>query len=462
MASPPLDRTRPPAPAPVHPFTFPAFRRQRLASGLNVMTARLPRLPLVQLDLYAPAGAQYDPPSLRGLATMTGSLLDEGTQRRNATEIASLTEQLGGKLSTAAGWQLAFVAVSLLSEHLEQGLDLMAELLLEPTFPEAELERLRRRRLAEMVQRRNDPSELAETYFNRALYGDGIYGYPIVGDEASVKRMSREAVQAFYRDHVVLGGSHLLVAGDLDPDWLLDAAQQRLQRPSEPPPPALPEFTATQLAATSVHVVDRPEGAQTELRIGHVGVPRNHQDFTALGLLNCILGGKFTSRINLNLRERHGYTYSAYSRFVARLGPGPFQVSTGVDLDATGDAVHQVLLELRRIQQELVTPQELDDARSYLRGSFINHTQTIDDLVSRLGTLAIYDLPNDYFETYLQAIDEIPAEEVQRVAREHLQPDRLAIIAVGPARRLVPQLERFGALTVWDPRTDTPRASADA
>ncbi len=449
-----LDRSGPPTSGTVRSFHFPPFRRLQLDNGTTIVLARIPRLPLIRLDLLATAGAQFEPPDGSGLAIFTAGLLDEGTRRFSATEIARQMEQLGGSLACSAGWNVSNTSITLLAEHLEKGFELLCEVMLEPTFPAPEIDRLRQQRLADLMQQRNETRYLADRYFVRAIYGEGIYGRPLYGSPRSLEALSREMIEAFYQRCYGPAGRTLIAVGDLDPDALLATIEARLGTSTGQPSPANPTITGRDLEGVEVHIVDRPGAAQTELRVGHLGVPRRHPDDTTLEVMNAILGGKFTSRINLNLRERRGYTYGAHSRFHGRLGPGPFQVATAVGTEVAGAATTEILEELRRIREAPVTTEELDDTRSYLRGIFVNHLQTIDDLTSRLSTLSVYDLPNDYFESYLQEVEATTQDEVLRVAREHLHPDNLAIIAVGPAADLVPQLEPLGAVQVWDPSED--------
>jgi zinc protease len=449
-----LDRSGPPTAGTVRSFHFPPFRRLQLDNGTTVVLARMPRLPLIRLDLLATAGAQFEPPDSSGLATFTAGLLDEGTRRFSATEIARQMEQLGGSLTCSAGWNVASTSISLLAEHLEKGLELLCEVTLEPTFPISEIDRLRQQRLADLMQQRNETRYLADRYFVRMIYGEGIYGRPLNGTPQSLEALSREKIEAFYQQCYGPAGRTLMAVGDLDTDTLLAAIEARLGAATGQPSPVQPTLTGRDLAGIEVHIVDRPGAAQTELRVGHIGVPRRHPDYTSLEVMNAILGGKFTSRINLNLRERRGYTYGVHSRYHGRLGPGPFQIATAVGTEVAGAASSEILMELRRIREAPVTREELDDTRSYLHGIFVNHLQTIDDLTSRLSTLSIYDLPDDYFESYLQEVEATTQDEVLRVAQEHLHPDHLVLIAVGPAADLVPQLEPLGTVQVWDPSED--------
>jgi zinc protease len=195
-------------------------------------------------------------------------------------------------------------------------------------------------------------------------------------------------------------------------------------------------------------IVDRPAAAQTELRIVQPGVPRTHPDRTRLGLLNALLGGKFTSRLNLNLRERHGFTYGVNSRFVDRRGPGPFVVSTAVANPVAGAAVREVLSELERMREETVTPEELEETRSYIVGVFPYTLQTTSAILSRLAELALWGFADDHYDRALAEIRATSAEEVLELARRHLKPERATIVAVGPAAELRPQLEGFGEVEI--------------
>lgn len=433
------------------PFAMPRFERVPMAGGLELLLAVQRRLPLVHLELLLPAGAVYDPRDRRGLATLTASLVDEGTAGHSSMEIAGAAERLGGWVGSAADWDAAEVATGLLSRHLEAGLGLVAEIVTTPTFPSEELERLRELRLAEHRRRSVQPAVLASDALARALYGEGIYGNPLIGTPSATQAITREDVLEFYGRRVGARGSTLLAVGDIEPESFKRAVERALGTwSSENPVAEPPEAEPTRLTGITVKIVDRPEAAQTELRLGHVGVRRSHPDFPVLQVMNSLLGGKFTSRINLNLRERHGFTYGAHSRFAARRGPGPFVVSTAVANDVAGRATGEILKELDRIRDESVEPDELAETRSYLEGVFPYTLQGLDGIAARLRSLALYGLPDDYFDSFLARIRNTTTEEVLAAAREHLAPDRLVIVAAGPATELLPQLESLGPVEVVD------------
>lgn len=448
---PPLqvDRTAPPPPGELRGFRFPPFLRRTLPGGLTVYAARLAGVPLVSLELVARAGGQHDPLGKAGLATFTASLLDEGSARRDALEIAAWIERLGGYLYSAADWDSGYLAAALLAEHTEAGLDLLAEVALTPTFPEQEIERIRSQRAAELLRRGFDPSSQADDKLNEVIYAGTPYASPLLGREDTLAALVRDDVVAFYDSHYSLAGATVIAVGDLDPEELIRGVERTLApRPGQPPAPEGPEIRPTPLGGITIHVIDRPGASQTELRLGHAGVRRTDPDYLSLTVLNMLLGGKFTSRINLNLRERHGYTYGASSRFTGRLGPGPFLVDAAVSTASTGAAAKEVLGELRRIREEPVEPHEMDETVSYMMGVYPYTLQTIGDVAKRLEVLAVYGLPDDYYDGYTDRLAAATREQLLEAARRHVDPERIAIVAVGPADEVVPQLEGLGEVTV--------------
>lgn len=443
-----VERASPPPPGPRRPFRFPDFRRERLANGLELIVAPLRSVPLVDAVLWLPAGADRNPVERPGLAALTATLIDEGTERRDGPEIATTIEKMGGSLTTRADWNGAVVSLEGLARDLAPALDLGAEVARRPSFPPHEVERLRQQALAELLRRRDQPAVLAEEALSRTLYPGTPWGALILGDEATMAALSRDEVAAFHAAHYRPAGAALVVAGDVDPDAVRALAERHLGDWEGALPPAAGEVRPDEPAARRVVIVDRPDAAQTELRLAHPGVPRTHPDRTRLGVLNAILGGKFTSRLMLNLRERHGYTYGVSSRFVDRRGPGPFVVSTAVANDVAGAAAAEALAELARLREEPVGVGELGETRDYLLGVFPYTLQTHSDVLGRLAELAEWGLPDDHYERTLESIASTTPEQLLELARRHLRPESAAVIAVGPASALAPQLERFGAVEV--------------
>ena len=442
-----FDRTRPPSPLADAPCRFPSFRRERLASGLTAYVLEQRRTPLVSMRLSYPWSGASDPPDRPGLAAFTASLLEDGTTTRSSREIAEQIESLGGSLASGAGWSSAAVSARVLSRDFETGLELLADVASNPAFAEAEVERQRRERLAEWLRRRDQPGALAEEAFSAAVYGVSPYGHTLLGDESSLEAIRREEIVRFWSERRSALDASLLVVGDVDPGMVLAAAERMLACLGSAAPPERPRLEAP-APRRQVVIVDRADAAQTELRVGHVGPPRNHPAHTELVLANTLLGGKFTSRINLNLRERHGFTYGAHSAFVDRRGPGPFMVWTAVANQVVARATEEILSEITRLRDEPVETAELAEGIRYLRGVFPYGLQSQGGLLGRLEEIAVYGLEQDHFDRYLEELATIDAERLRAAAREHLAPESATVVAVGPAGMLAPELARFGPVEV--------------
>ncbi len=442
-----LDRRRAPAAAPRRPFRFPAIERRTLGGGIELLMAPLANRGLLQLDLICPGGAQHETAAEGGLATLTASLLDEGTPTASALDIAARLERIGGSLSTSADWDALYLSAGVPAAHGERALELFGELAREASFPAAEVERLRRQRRAELQRRSAQPAYLASLQLASAIYGDGAYGHSLLGSDRSVAALEREQIVAFARRHVVPTGATLVAAGEFEPAPFAALCDRLLSSwTAAGRPPVAPAARPT--ATRAIWLVDRPGALQTELRCGHAGIPRRHRDFAPLQVLSSILGGKFTSRLNLSLRERHGVTYGAYSRITGRTGPGPIVLGAAVANEATGLALGEMLAELDRLREEPVAADELADARDYLLGVFPYALQTVGGISRQLETLAIHGLPDDYFAGYLGRIEAVTAAELRDTARAHLRPEEAAAVAVGPAAELRPQLEALGEVRV--------------
>ncbi|HEX6939734.1 MAG TPA: pitrilysin family protein [Longimicrobiales bacterium] len=438
-------RDQPPAPAPIRPLAFPRIERHRLDNGLAVLAARHGDLPLVTAQLVLDAGAAGDPARKAGLAQLTTDALETGTRTRSAGALAWALERLGIELGSAASWDAAALHITVPRERLEAALELFADIARHPAFPENEVERLRDEQLASILQRRKEPRALANDMAAHFIFAPDVpYARPLIGTTASVEALTRDDIEAFYRTHYLPNAASLLFVGDIDAEHAR-ALADRYFGDWPAGQPETPEFDVVPGVETrTIFVVDRPGSVQSEIRIGDVGVARHHEDYFPLLVMNTILGGAFTSRLNMSLRERHGFTYGASSTFAFRRRPGPFIVQAAVATDVTARAVHEALNEMSALRDNGATEQEVAAARDYLRGILPLQLQTTEQLASRLADIVIYDLPDDYFQLYRDRIAAVSPEDVHRVAREHLRLDRLAIVVVGDAGRITPDLEALG------------------
>lgn len=435
-----VDRGRPPAPGAPQALRIPERRESRLTGGLRVVVLERPEVPLVHLEWVLPAGADEDPPERAGRATLSAALLDEGTGSRSGPQIAREVEELGGHLTTTADWDGTYLGLGALAAHLEPALEILGDVAVSPTFPDDEVERHRTRRLRHLRQRHDDPGVLATDHLLDLLYAGTAYARPRVGTIEGVSALTREEIVDWQHRRLDPANGVLIAVGAVEAsriETLLGPGPEGRVPPVEPPRPTL------QGAGIRIRLIDRPGAPQTELRLGHPGPPRSDPDWPTLKLLNAVLGGKFSSRLNLTLRERHGWTYGAHSAFVGRRGPGPFLISTALETAATGRAVEAVRRELQRLREERGEEQEIEESRQYLLGTYPQSFQTLDSLAGRIATETVLGLRPDHFELEMDAIRTVDAADVQRAARRHLQPEALAIVAVGPAEELRRQLETF-------------------
>ena len=426
-----------PVAAPPKPYRFPRFEIATLDNGLRVIVAPVRMLPVVTALLLADAGASTEPAGRDGVANLTARGLLEGTMRRDGNALTEQFERFGAGVFSGADWDTANAGVTVLRAHLEPALSLLGELVQAPSFPERDIARLRAERLADLLQMRTEPRGLADEMFARFVYDPvSRYARPEEGGSDTVSTLTRDDVRRFYMDRYRARGSTLILVGDLSVDEGLDFARRILGDWDGTSSRSVAPAEAPARTTRAVHLVRKPDAPQSELRIGHIGLSRTHPDYFPVLVMNAVLGGLFSSRINLNLREEHAYTYAAFSGFAWRRGAGPFVVSTAVESDVTADAAREVLSEIDRIRSAPVTADELSLATSYLGGVFPIKYETTDAIARALAALAAYDLPIDYFDTYRDAVRGVSIADVQRAAERYLHPDALQVVVVGDASEI--------------------------
>jgi zinc protease len=446
----PPNRTQPPPSGPERPLRLPEVRRELLPSGLALVAVRDPSVPLVSASLLVRGGSSIDPEGGEGLASLTAALLTEGSLSCDGPAFAKRVDRLGASLSAAAGPDSTGVGLTILSRFFEEGLELLGEAALSPAFAERDVRRVRGIRLDSLRQRRDSPGALASIAFDELVFAGTRYSHPVAGYPASVAPLDVADLAAFHEGKFRPEGGALVATGDLDPDSFFKEASRIFGGWNGGAPPLPSIGMKSQDRGTTIRLVDRPASVQSSLRVGGPAVTRSHPDFHLLEVLNAILGGKFVSRINLNLRERHGYTYGASSRFAYRVAAGAFVVSVDVQNDATAPALSELISELERIRQGLVEPGELEDAVRYLTGVFPYMLETADDLASRLLDIHLHRLPTDFLETYREKISSSTSEAILEAARRHLDPSNLSIVVVGRAEEAAAPLERIAPVEVVD------------
>ena len=445
-------RTRP-SPGPSRSYRFPEFERLTLDNGLAVVVAPIAKLPVVTALALVDAGAAADTPNGEGVALLTARALAEGTERRDGADLAEQFERLGTALDTTADWDSSTARITVTSERLSAALGQLSEVIRTPSFPDREIERLKQERLAELLQQRTEPRGLADDMFGRFAYAAGSrYALPDGGTEATVTALDARAVREFYHRRYSPSSTTVIIVGDVTVEGARSMVADAFGSWTGPSVPRVDVSDEPASVVRAVHVVAKADAPQSELRVGHVGVPRLHPDYFSIVVMNAILGGLFSSRVNLNLREAHAYTYGAFSSFDWRRNAGPFTVATAVRSDVTDASVREILFEVDRMRTEAVTEAELTLATSYLDGVFPIRFESTTAVANALASLVSYGLPDEYFDTYRSRIQSVGGSHVLDAARAHLHPDRLQIVAVGNAAVVRTPLEALevGPVAVYD------------
>lgn len=436
------DRTRPPEGGPPPPLNLPAIQKRQLSNGLPVWIVELHEVPVAQVNLVVFTGTADDPAGKFGVASLTAGMLSEGAGSRSSLEIADAVDFLGAELGPTTSFDSSAVRLHVPVARLADALPLMADMALRPTFPASELERLRRERLTNILQARDDPGTIAALAYSRVLYGTTHrYGTAANGTADTIRSMTTSDLQAFYAAAFQPKNAALIVVGDVTPDKampLLEASfggwRTNAAAASEATLPPM-----ARRAAREVYLIDKPGAAQSQVRIGWIGVPRSTPDYFPLLVMNTILGGAFSSRLNLNLREKHGYTYGASSGFDMRESAGPFVATAGVQTDKTAEALKEFFNELTAIR-EAVPADELARAKNYVALRFPGGFETTRDISRRLEDALVYHLPDDYFSKYVQNIQAVTAADVQRVAVKYIEPGRFAVVIAGDRKVIEPSI----------------------
>jgi zinc protease len=429
--------TTPPTPSAAPSVDLPDPVRMRLPNGMSVLYVRQPELPVVSATLVIRgAGSSEEPASGPGLASFTANMLDEGAGGLNALELSDRIDLLGATLSTFAGTDAAQVSLYTLAANFERALPLMADVVVRPDFPGNEVDRLRTERLTALVRARDEAPSIANTAFATLVYGAG-HPYGRSPTQESTRALTRDAVAAYHAAAYRPENATLVLVGDVDPAamqplverafgaWRASGAAPALAPVAEPP-----------VGRTTVYLIDRPGSAQSEIRIGHPGVPRDHPDYYALTVMNTLLGGSFTSRLNTNLRETHGWTYGAGSGYSMLRGAGPFSARSGVQTMATDSSLVEFFRELGRLRDEPVPAEELAKARAYVALRLPDQLETTSSVAGQLAALEIYGLDASFFDTFIERVMAVTAADVQRVARQHVRPENSVVVVVGDRARI--------------------------
>ena len=435
-------RNEVPKPGALSTAPLPSASKFQLPNGLAVYLVENHALPVVSAELVVRAGSAADPPGRSGLAGYMVSMLDEGTSKRDALTIAHDLEALGATYGSGTGRDGSTLAVRSLKQNATKTLDILSEIVLSPSFPENEVERVRNDRLTALLQDRDSPFRIAATVMWTDLYGsNNPYGHMAIGTEPGLKSASRDDIDKLYQAAFSPKNAALVLAGDLSEAEARKLATDAFGKWSSEGRPPLPEpVAAVASAAEKVLVVDKPNTPQTSVMVAQVGVARSNPDFERLNVMNQVLGGLFSSRINMNLREQHGYSYGAFSSIYENTKEGPVVVNSQVRTDVTGPAVAEIMKEVKGMMAKEVSDEELRLAKESISRSLPAYFQTTSSTVATIGDLYLFDLPPDYYQELPKRIEAMSASDVFEATKTHLSPDKMKVIAVGDRKVIDRQL----------------------
>jgi zinc protease len=434
---------RPPRPLPARAVDFPPYEIRTLPNGLQVLVVLHHEQPAVSFRLIIKAGSSQEPDSRLGVSSFVSSLLTLGTTTRSAGDIANLIDSAGGFIGAGSGNELSFVNGAVIKDRTDEALALAADLVRNPAFAPEEIERHRRQTLSAMQVGYDDPDYIAGAVFDRLVFGNHPYGRPGDGTPESVSRVTREDLVTFHRTWFVPNNALLAIVGDLTADEAFAAAERAfggwvmrdVPETTLPPPPS---------PTRRVVVVDRPGSAQTEIRVGHVAIPRTSADFVPFDLAIRILGGEGANRLFGVLRSDRGLTYGASASLKTYKTSGEVEAETDTRSEATGEALRLMVEEFWRLQRETVRTGELRGAQDFLAGSFPLTIEAPAAIATQVLAHIFYGLDLGEIETYRDDVERVTTDDVQRVAKEILRPDSLSIVLVGDASTFVDQLKTLG------------------
>ncbi len=432
------------APAPLAPVPFNISDpiRYTLDNGMRVVVLPSERVPLVSVRLAFLRGDAQDPKDQIGLTSATAAMLTEGTEKYSSRELAEKVERLGATLHASASNDFTVVSGSALSIYSDEIFELIAEVLFKPSFPENEIDLYKRNAIENLKYQRSQPSFLANEQVARLIYGKHPYSV-VSPTEADYERLARESLMRFHESAFVPGDAVMIVVGDVDPGEL----EKQVKELFAAWPSADVELNDAGPVAERIErtltIVDRPGSAQANIVISNIAIPRNHPDHFAATVMNQVLGAGASSRVFMNLREEKGYTYGAYTRLDSKKLAGDFEATAEVRTAVTGDALKEFFYELGRIRDENVAADELADAKSFLTGVFPIRAETQEGLTGLISNQVLYGLADDYLQSYRERIDAVTADDVQRVANAYVRPDVAALVIVGDAKEILPQVKEF-------------------
>jgi zinc protease len=425
---------------------LPPITEKTLENGLQIVVIENHELPVVSMRLVVKAGSALDPVGKYGAANLTASLLRQGTKNLKATEIADKIDFVGGSLEASANRDYTNVTCSVLLKHFDVGMNLLSDVVLHPAFDSSEFARLRNQTIASVMQSKDDPSNLCELGFNKALFGEHPYSQPSIGTQASLAALTNGDIKKYYQDYYKPNNAILLVGGDVKPDSILKAARKAFGGWQKGTIPEVKIIEAKNPVGKSILLVDKSDATQSYIRFGHLGITRKNPDYYPLLLMNYILGASFTSRLNEVVRVQKGLTYDIRTQNEWNVMPGPYYCVTYTPNESTMTAIQASLDVIRKMQLEQVTDEEFNEAKNFYSGYYPGSLETPDAIAAEIVKIKLYGLPVSYIKEFTQNINKVTKEDILRAAKNHWDTNNLVFCVVGKAADIENMLTPIGPI----------------
>ncbi len=446
-----LDRSKPPKSGKPKDVNFPKFFEMKTANGITVLVIEDKRLPLITSRFVFKSGSYMDyfsRESVSGLSSVTSELLTKGTKSRTATQIAEETDYIGAVLSSGCDYDATYISSYSLKKYFDNIFDIISDVILNPEFSEEEITRLKEQRINSLLSMIDEGDYLSDKIFRKKVYSGCPYALPVEGTRESINKITRKDIVSLYEK--VFFPCNLVVAfvGDISPEEAISKINEKFSLWKKNPVPEteiiLPEISNE----TKIYLTEKKGAVQSSLKLGHIGISRNNPDFIPVSVMNVLFGGYFTSRINKNLREQHGYTYGARSHFHANKYAGDFVVATEIKNEITSDTINQILIELEKLRNSFVSESELQNVKNYISGSFPLQLETPNAIASKVINLKLHGFKDDYYNSYIRKVNQLTKEDIKLAAEKYLYPDRLIISIAGDANSLKDEMKKFGKVEV--------------
>jgi zinc protease len=434
-----IDRSKRPTSSQEIKFNTPGIQNFNLENGLKIFLNEKKDLPIVRINFIVNNGSRFDPDDKKGLCNLLAMCIDEGAGEFNALQLADEFELLGTQFSVSCDTDISIISLQVLSENFIPALKLISNVITQPHFNDDDFELQKNKVLVRLNQSKAEPDYIADVSFEYFLFGnDSPYAFPVMGIERTVQNIQPDFIRNLYKNNFAPLNSTMVVVGNINKDLLQKELELVLGKWDRKPKTnsSVTDFNRTK---RKVIIINKPGAVQTEIRTGHSSSKRNEKDFFQKQIVNMILGGQFSSRLNLNLREKNGYTYGVHSRFSYFKEAGYFAVSTSVDVSNTANALSQIYLEIEKIR-EGISNKELNFTKSSLTKKYPSNFETYRQIAANISSKVIHNLPDDYFETYINKINSLSLDDVNKIANNSIYPDELITVLVGDSKSIFSQL----------------------